>query len=71
LTAVASQESSSLEYLSMQVGKQTIDYLKFFLRRLNIIGISKKEKGVKEEAVATRMLQLCVTVAEAYTASKE
>jgi hypothetical protein len=55
----------------MQVGKQTTDCLKFLLRRLNIIGISNKEKGVKAEAVATRILQLGVTVAEAYTAYKE
>jgi hypothetical protein len=71
LTAVASQEFSSLEYLSMQVGKQKKDCLKFILRRLNIIGISNKGKGVNAEAVDTRMLQLGVTVAEAYTAHKE
>jgi hypothetical protein len=39
-TAGASRESSSLEYMSMQVGKETTDSLKFYLRRLNIIVIS-------------------------------
>jgi hypothetical protein len=54
----------------MQVSKQTTDCLKVLLRRLNIIGISNKEKGVKSEAVAPRMLQLGATVAEAYTEYK-
>jgi hypothetical protein len=39
-TAGASRKSSSLEYMSMQVGKATTDSLKFYLRRLNIIGIT-------------------------------
>jgi hypothetical protein len=70
-TAGASRESSSLEYMSVQVGKETTDSLTCYLRRLNMIGISNKAKGIKAEAVATRMLQLGVTVAEAYAAYKE
>jgi hypothetical protein len=54
----------------MQVGMEKTDSLKVYLRRLNIIGISNEAKGIKEEAVATRMLQLGVTVAEAYAAYK-
>jgi hypothetical protein len=57
--------------MSIRVGKETTDSLKFYLRRLNVIGLSNKEKGVKAEAVATRMLQLGVTVAEVYAAYKE
>jgi hypothetical protein len=71
LTTVSWQESSSLEFLSMQVGKQTTDCLNFLLRLLNIFILSNKEKGVTAEAVATRMLQLGVPVAAAYTAYKE
>jgi hypothetical protein len=56
--------------MSMQVGKETIDSLKFYLRRLNIIGISSKAKGINAEAVDTRILQLGVTVAAAYAAYK-
>jgi hypothetical protein len=55
----------------MQVGKETTDSLTCYLRRLNMIGISNKAKGIKAEAVATRMLQLGVTVAEADAAHKE
>jgi hypothetical protein len=69
-TAGASRESSSLGYMSMQVGKATTDSLKFYLRRLNIIGIINKAKAMKADAVATRMLQLGVTVPQAYAASK-
>jgi hypothetical protein len=69
-TAGASRESSSLEYMSMQVGKATTDSLKFYLRRLNIIGIINKAKAMKAEAVATRMLQLGVTVPQVYAAYK-
>jgi hypothetical protein len=53
----------------MQVGKETDNRQpKFYLRRLNIIGISNKAKGIKAEAVVTRSLQPGVTVAVAYAA---
>jgi hypothetical protein len=66
VTAGASRETSSLEYISMQVGKDIKDSLKFYLRCLNIIVIRSKAKGIKADAVATRVPQLGVTVAEAY-----
>jgi hypothetical protein len=50
----------------MQVGKETTGSLKIYLRRLNIIGINNKAKGIKAVAVAIRILQIGVTVAEAY-----
>jgi hypothetical protein len=70
-TEGASRDFSSLEYMSIRVGKETTDSLKFYLRRLNVLGLSNREKGVKAEAVATRILQLGVTVAEVYAAYKE
>jgi hypothetical protein len=60
----ASRGFSSLEYTYIRAGKETTDSQKFFLRRLNVIGLSNKENGVKAEAATTRMLQLGATVAE-------
>jgi hypothetical protein len=49
----------------IRVGKVISDSLKFY------IGLSNREKNIKAESVATRMLQLGVTVAEAYATYKE